>query len=166
MKHIQKEQWMGCAVATAAMFGDLDYEEVSEHRLILNPARMRWPNELCALLQAVTGIRWRYKTCWFPRKRVDKFAFPRWPIAAFIIDREFCVRHGQWIVVKDGIVHDPGLPRCYTVGSYPLHDWRVLWIAAPIRPEELPRAREVKRLERFRSLLEAEVDRMSVQTAW
>jgi hypothetical protein len=158
MNHIQKVQWMGCAAATAAMFGDLDYAEVSEHRPNLDPARTRWPNELCALLQAVTGSRWRYQTCWFPRKRVAKFAFPRsrWPIAAFIIDSEFCTRAGQWIVVKDGIVHDPGLPRCYTVGSYPLRDWRVLWIAAPVRPEELPRAREAKRLERFRSLLEAE----------
>jgi hypothetical protein len=158
MKHIQKEHRMGWAVATAAMFGDLDYEEVSEHRPALDPARMRSPNELCALLQGVTGSRWRYQTCWFLRKQVDKFAFPRWPIAAFIIDREFCTRHGQWIVVKDGIVHDPGLPRCYTVGSYPLRDWRVLWIAAPVRPEELVRARDVKRLARFRSLLEAETE--------
>jgi hypothetical protein len=39
MKHIQKEQWMGCAVATAAMFGDLDYEEISEHRLNPMPVR-------------------------------------------------------------------------------------------------------------------------------
>ncbi len=113
MKHIQNEQWMGCAVATAAMFGDLDYEEVSEHRPNVDPTRMRWPKDLCALLQAVTVSRWRYRTCWFPLKRVDNFAFPRWPIATFVIDREFCTRSGQWIVVKDGIVHDPGLPRCY-----------------------------------------------------
>jgi hypothetical protein len=157
MKHIQKEQWMGCAVATAAMFGDLDYGEASEHRPNMDPARMRSPTELRALLQAVTGTRWRYQTCWFPRKRVDKLAFPRWPMAAFIIDREFWTRRGQWIVVKDGIVHDPGFPRCYTAESYPLRDWRVLWIAAPVRPQEWARAREAKRLERFRSSLEAEI---------
>ena len=62
-------------------------------------------------LQAVTGSRWRYQTCWFLRKRVEKFAFPRLPVAVFIIDREFGTHCGQWIVVKDGIVHDPGLPR-------------------------------------------------------
>ena len=31
MNHIPKQQWMGCAVATAAMLASRSYEEVAAH---------------------------------------------------------------------------------------------------------------------------------------
>jgi hypothetical protein len=49
MKHVPKQQWMGCAVATAAMLADRNYEEVAGHWPELDDARMRSPRELRAL---------------------------------------------------------------------------------------------------------------------
>ena len=47
MKHIPKRQWMGFAVATAAMLAGRSYEEVAVHWPDLDEVRMRYPQELC-----------------------------------------------------------------------------------------------------------------------
>jgi hypothetical protein len=54
MNHIPKQDWMGCAVATAAMLAGRSYKEVAAHWPDLDEARLRFPRELCALLEAVT----------------------------------------------------------------------------------------------------------------
>jgi hypothetical protein len=60
MKHIPKQQWMGCAVAATAMLADVSYEEVAAHWPDLDEARMREPGQLCRLLEAVTDVPWHF----------------------------------------------------------------------------------------------------------
>src|SRR5262249_47580007 len=77
MKHVVKQEWMGCAIASAAMIGDLSYEEVSArvNEIVshagfgglagvfaddrwsnVNAARLRFAPEMIALLGTVTNV--------------------------------------------------------------------------------------------------------------
>ena len=152
MNHVPKRQWLGCAVATAAMLADLNYEEVAAHWPDLDEARMRYPRELCALLEAVTDTEWQFSPCWHPQRRVRQFSFPQWPVAVFIRDAELHPRFGQWIVVKDDIVHDPGDWTAFVVNRYPRRDWVVTVVAQPVRHEEFARNRALNRLEKLRTV--------------
>jgi hypothetical protein len=153
MKHIPKRQWLGCAVATAAMLGDLDYEEVARHWPELNEARTRFPAELRDLLESVTDIPWKFSPCWHPQKSVAEFPFTARPVAAWIQDSPTRCRHAQWIVARGEIIHDPGLPFPEIVTRYPLRDWVVTGVIQPVRPDELDRGRFQKRMERLRGML-------------
>jgi hypothetical protein len=166
MNHVPKQQWMGCAVATAAMLGDLSYDEVAGHWPNLDEARMRHPKRLCALLEAVTGTQWHLAPCWY-QSPVHRFAVPPWPVAVFIQDSRLRPRFGQWIVLKDAIVHDPGEQTVYVVSRYPRRDWVVTCVARPVWPEELARSLARKRQERVRSLFQpliAELDNPTSRT--
>jgi hypothetical protein len=136
MNHVPKQQWLGCAVATAAMIADRSYEEVAAHWPDLDEARMRSPGELCALLDAVTDTEWYFSPCWYPQPRVHEFVPPPWPVAVFIEDDALRPRFGQWIVLKDEVVHDPGERTAHPVSGYPRRDWVVTLVAQPVRPEE------------------------------
>jgi hypothetical protein len=153
VEHILKQQWMGCAVATAAMLADLSYEEVAGHWPDLDEARTRCPQELCALLEAVTDTEWQFSPCWAPQPPVHQFPVPRWPVAVFIQDADLSPRFGQWIVLKDDLVHDPGEWTTYVATRYPRRDWVVTCVVQPVRPDELARNRARKRAERLRNLL-------------
>jgi hypothetical protein len=119
MKHIVKQEWMGCAIATAAMLADVPYEEVIVPRAKSAAARLRQRKALCALLKRETGTKWYLRSSWLYPPSLSQFAFPRWPVAVFIQDSPFRPRFGQWIVVNTSIVHDPGEKTVYTVNSYP-----------------------------------------------
>src|SRR5262249_30641024 len=67
MRHVSKQDWMGCAVATAAMLGDVTYEEVAACRPNLDVSRTRYPKELRALLKDVTESDWRVSPVWVRR---------------------------------------------------------------------------------------------------
>src|ERR1700722_13464601 len=156
MKHVPKKEWMGCAVATAAMLADLTYEEVAGSRLNLDIARMRDPNEFCSLLKNVTNTEWRVTSGGFGRRELSRFSFPQWPVAVFHQDSPYFPRSGQWIVVKTDIVHDPGGKTVYTVRSYPHRDWHIAWIAQPVRPLEFARNQARRRMDTIRHVLEME----------
>jgi hypothetical protein len=153
MHHIRKQDWMGCAVAAAAMISDLDYEDVAAHLPDLDPARLRWPRELRALLESVTDTEWRLTQCRRPLRPVREFAFPAWPIAAFIQDDYKYPRFGHWVAVRDEIVHDPGEARVHLASKFPRSDWLVAWTAQPVCPVELARSRVRNRLRRIRNVL-------------
>ena len=153
MKHIPKQQLMGCAVASAAMLADVSYEEVAAHWPDLDEARMRWPREFCALVEAVTDSEWHFSPCWHPQLPVRKFPFPKWPVAAFIQDADLRPRFGQWIVVRHEIVHDPGEWAAHIVSRYPRRDWVVTCMAQPAWPEDLAQSLSQKRLHKLRNLL-------------
>jgi hypothetical protein len=149
-----KQQWMGCAVATAAMLADLDYEAVVAHWPDLDEAHLRFPQQLCGLLEAVTDTEWQFSPCWHPLQPVHRFKVPAWPVAVFIEDASPHPRFGQWIVLKEEIVHDPGERSAWVVRNYPRRDWMVTCVAQPVRPDELTRNRDRKRLERLRNLFQ------------
>lgn len=142
MNHIPKQQWMGCAVATAAMLADRSYEAVAAHWPELDEARMRSPTELCALLKAVTDTDWQFSPCWHPQPRVGEFLVPEWPVAVFIEDAVIHPHFGQWIILNEDVVHDPGEWAPYPVSTDPRRDWVVTLVAQPARPEELARKRD------------------------
>ena len=48
-------------------------------------------------------------------------------------------RFGQWIVIKDGIVYDPGEWSECLVCNYPCRDWVVTLVVQPVQPEEFAR---------------------------
>jgi hypothetical protein len=157
MNHIPKQQWLGCAVATAAMIADRSYEAVAAHWPDLDEARMRSPRELCALLEAVTDTDWHFCPCWHPQPRVREFLPPQWPVAVWIQETALRPHFGQWIVIKDHIVYDPGERTAHPVSSYPRRDWVVTLVAQPGPPEELVRIRERKRRQRLRDVAEPRV---------
>src|SRR5688572_17209937 len=134
MNHVPKQQWMGCAVATAAMLSGRSYEEVSAHWPDLDEAGTRNTRELCTLLEAVTDHEWFLAPCW-NKRRVHEFSSPRWPVAAWIQDSLFHPRFGQWIVIKDRVVHDPGQWTAFLVSDYPLRHWLVTSVVQPVPPE-------------------------------
>jgi hypothetical protein len=154
MKHIAKQQWMGCAVAAAAMLADRSYEEVAAHWPDLDEARMRSPRELCTLLEAVTDTEWYLAPCWHPQPRVANFVSPSWPVVVWIQDADLRPQFGQWIVIDHGIVHDPGERTSYPVSSYPLRGWVAKLVAQPALPEELARSRDPQRRQEQRNLSE------------
>ncbi len=145
MNHIPKQQWMGCAVAAAAMLAGRSYEEVAAHWPDMDEARMRSPRELCALLEAVTDHEWYLVPCCH-QPRVHEFLPPQWPVAVWIQDANFRPQFGQWIVIKDKVVYDPGERTEQLASGYPCCDWVVTLVAQPVPPEEFVRIRERKRL--------------------
>lgn len=153
MQHIRKQDWMGCAIAAAAMISDLDYEQVAAHWPDVDAARLRWPRELRALLESVTDTEWRLTQCWHPLQPVREFAFPAWPLAAFIQDARKHPRFGHWVVVRNEIVHDPGESGVHLASRFPRRDWLVAWTAQPVCPNELVRSRVRNRLRRIRNAL-------------
>src|SRR5439155_24943079 len=153
MSHIPKQQWMGCAVATAAMLAERSYEEVAAHWPDLDEARMRSPGELCALLEAVTDTEWHFSPCWHPQPRVREFFPPQWPVAVWIQDAALRPHFGQWIVVKDEVIHDPGEWTAHPVSRYPHRDWVVALVAQPVRPEEMARILDRKRMQDLRNMV-------------
>jgi hypothetical protein len=156
MKHVVKEQWMGCAVASAAMLADLTYEDIAARTPALDAARLRWPHELCALLGGVTGARWRYTACWSPRPELCRFAAPLWPVAAFVQDAPSRPRLGQWVVIHGEIVHDPESRSAQHMSRYPRRNWRIAWVAQPVRPAEFAECQAQRHLEKLRTVLSVE----------
>src|SRR5262249_17962632 len=138
MNHIPKQQWMGCAVATAATLAGRSCEEVAAHWPDLDEARMRTPRELCALLEAGTDQEWDLVPYWH-KPKVRECAPRPSPVAVWIQDVPLRPQFGQWIVIKDKVVHDPGERAEFLVGEYPLRDWVVALVAQPMPPEELVR---------------------------
>ena len=155
MKHIPKQQWMGCAVAATAMLADVSYEEVAAHWPDLDEARMREPGQLCGLLEAVTDVPWGFSACWNLQPAVSQFSFPSWPVAVFIQDNGVNPRFGQWIVVRNEIVHDPGAWTSHVVARYPGRDWLVTYVAQPLRPEQFARSLARRRLQQIRNIFQS-----------
>jgi hypothetical protein len=157
MLHVRKKKWMGCAVASAAMLADFDYDDVEAHWPDVDEARLRCPKEFRALLESLTESEWRLSEPWLPVKSVLQFAFPEWPTAAFIRDAPFQARFGQWIVVKGKIVHDPRESRACLINHYSFKDWPVTWTLQPARPDELTGRRSLSRLDNALKALEKEL---------
>jgi hypothetical protein len=147
LHHVRKQHWMGCAVATAAMLSKRSYEEVAAHWPDVDVARLRSPRELCALLEAVTDIPWHSSACWYLLPRVGAFVAPRWAVAVWIQDPVFHPKVGQWIVIKDKMIYDPGQRIEYPASSYPLRNWVVGLVAQPVIPAEVARIRDRQRAE-------------------
>ena len=135
MNHIPKQQWMGCAVATAAMLADRNYEEVATHWPNLDEARMRSPQQLCALLESVTGKDWHLSPVWYPKPRVREFVPPERSVAAWIQDDLFRPQFGQWIVFNGQFIYDPGQRTEHVVENYELRNWYVTMVVQPGLPE-------------------------------
>jgi hypothetical protein len=128
---------MGCAVASAAMLGEMSYDEALARWPSPNVAWTRDPHNLLALLEIVTETQWQLLSFVVPNVRVNDFASCPWPVGAWIQDAALGNRFGQWIVVDDQIVHDPGEPKAWAKSSYPLGRWFVGKVAQPVRPEAL-----------------------------
>jgi hypothetical protein len=165
MKHVAKRDWMGCAVATAAMLADLTYEEVAARPSLPGLPRTRLPQALCALLQGVTGSQWRVSTFWLRRPLLNHFSFPEWPVAVFLQDAPYRPRLGQWVVVNREIVHDPGEGTGYTLRKYPRHDWRIASIAQPRRPATFAADQVRRRIDQIRQELQTEMARIAEPSA-
>jgi hypothetical protein len=155
MKHIPKQQWMGCAVATAAMLSGRSYEEVATLWPDLDETRMRKPEEICSLLGAATDTPWRLAPRLHPSPPVCGFLPPPWPVAVWIQDTVRSPKFGLWIVVKDEVILDPGESTAHSLQLYPRRAWVVTIVAQPVRPYELPRLRSGKRLDELHSVLQS-----------
>jgi hypothetical protein len=146
MNHIPKQQWMGCAIATAAMIAGRSYEEVTTHWPNMDEAFMRSPRQLCALLEAITNQEWYLAPCW-EKPKVHEFSPPNRLVAVWIEDAAFHSQFGQWIVIKDKVVNDPGELTEHKMSTYPRRDWVVTLVAQSEPPEEFIRIRDRKRTQ-------------------
>ena len=166
MKHVAKKEWMGCAIATAAMIGELSYEEVALRADMgaagFSPvfhrggwpnaiaAQLRHPREMLALLRAVTHTEWRFSPLGDPLQPVRDFSFRPWPAAVWIQDTALQPRYGQWIVLSEGTVNDPSRSRGYVANKYPQRAWLIGCLAEPLRPVQLDVVRSRRYLQRVR----------------
>lgn len=156
MKHVVKQEWMGCAVATAAMLADVRYEEVATSRSQSAAARLRYRKAFRLLLERVTGTKWYLRSSWLYPPALGQFAFPKWPVATFVQDAPFRPRFGQWIVVNGDLVHDPAERTVFTLDKYPRRAWRMACWAQPVQPAELVQNQKRRRVEAMRNILWAE----------
>src|SRR5258708_7408968 len=106
MRHVHKEDWMGCAIATAAMMADAAYEDMGGGLGGVSAGALRWPDKLRRALDKMTRIPWKSRWLWRSRQVCD-FPFPAWPVGVFVEDRRWFSKYGQWIVVRGEVVHDP-----------------------------------------------------------
>jgi hypothetical protein len=149
MKHVIKKQWMGCAVASAAMLAEVSYDEAAAHWPEVSDADLRRPQEFCALLESLTETRWHLSDCWVPCRALGQFEVPDHPVAVFIENDQF----GQWVVLKGELVHDPGAYSPFLISRYPYRDWRVTHVAQPQRPEEVEQFLKQNLLKRLSTAL-------------
>jgi hypothetical protein len=133
MLHAQKQHWMGCAIATAAMIGDVTYEEVEFLAGGRSPATLRRPWETRRLLQKVTKSKWRSRWLWRRRPLTD-WSFPEWPVAVFLQDGAWRSRYGQWVGVKGELVHDPEFCSAARIDRYCRRDWFIHRWLEPVQP--------------------------------
>lgn len=138
MLHIPKREFMGCAVATAAMLADVTYEQAADEGWPSTPERLRWDYKLKELLESLTNVKWKLSSCWWPA-RVRKYRFPDWPVAVFIEEAWPSAQYGQWVAVRGRLIHDPGYACVFPAERYPLRDWFVTNTLVPASPERLTR---------------------------
>jgi hypothetical protein len=165
MFHCRKQDWMGCAIATAAMVGNQSYEEVVAAFPHTDPADLRWPQSMRRLLEAVTQTKWQRKWLWWQRP-VRDWSFPAWPVAAFISDRPWRPRVGQWVAVLGERIHDPEFRTGSLIKQYPRRDWSVTWLLQPARPADLKRNRLGERLAALLKGGSAELDGRQQPGPW
>ena len=149
MKHVIKKQWMGCAIASAAMLAEVSYDEAAAHWPDVSDADLRLEKEFCALLESLTETRWHLSHCWCPYRALGQFEVPDHAVAVFIENDQF----GQWVVLKGELVHDPGAHSPFLISRYPYRDWRVTYVAQPQRPEEVEQFLKQSRLKRLSTAL-------------
>jgi hypothetical protein len=75
---------------------------------------------------------------------VHEFLPPKWPVAVWIEDG---IHFGQWIVIKDTVVYDPGERTEHHMSAYPRRDWVVALVAQSALPEEFIRIRDRRRAQ-------------------
>ena len=119
----------------------------------VSPARLRYPRDMYALLEAVTDSPWHLAPCWLPHQRVSEYSPGSVPAVLWIEDRSIHSRFGQWSVLKGATVYDSGERTRQPVTRYRLRDWVVTLVAKPGLPEELIQIRQ----RRQNRLLEASV---------
>jgi hypothetical protein len=120
-----------CAVATVAMIGRVSYEEVAACRHSRRAPRTK---EILALLARFTGVRWQSVSLHSLPRRLDRIAFPPWPVVVYIRPPwQFRVAH--CIAVEEESVHDPAWTRAVRLDHYDRGYWRVTFIAQPVSPE-------------------------------
>jgi hypothetical protein len=126
---------MGCAVASAAMLGEMSYDEALARWPVPDVAWTRDPQHMLALLQVATETEWELFSANLPTVCVNDLLSYPWPVAAWIQDAAIRARHAQWIVIDDQIIHDPSEHVAWAKRSYPRRDWFIGMIAQPVRPE-------------------------------
>lgn len=147
MNHVRKRHSMGCAVAAAATLSGRTYEEVAAHWPDLTPARLRIPQELCALLAAVTNSEWHLQPLWLPHPQLGEYSSGPAPVAVWIQDRSLHAQFGHWVAPDGPMVHDSRKRMPQAVTHYRLRDWVVTMVAQPGLPDELIRLRNRKRAQ-------------------
>jgi hypothetical protein len=147
MNHVRKRHWMGCGIAAAATLVGRTYEEVAAHWPDLAPVRLRYPQDLCALLAAVTDSEWHLQPVWLPHPRLGGYSPGTAPVAVWIQDRSIRPQFGHWIVLDGPMIHDSRKRMPQPVTQYRLRDWVVTMVAKPGLPEELIRLRHRKRAQ-------------------
>jgi hypothetical protein len=159
MFHIPKEEFMGCAIASAAMVADLSYEEAASFCGGASAEELRWVNKFPRFLENVTKIRWVRAGPLWPCL-LGKTSFPDFPVAALIRDQQWAPHYGQWIVVKGKLVHDPGLPRAVFMYEYPYKNWYLSEVLRPKKPADLKKRSFAERLDKVFQEVSSECAKM------
>jgi hypothetical protein len=148
MFHVPKEEFMGCAIASAAIIADLSYDEAASFCGGESAEELRWVNKFPKFLETVTKTRWVRAGPLWPCL-LGKTSFPDFPVAALIRDQQWFPNFGQWIVIKGKLVHDPGLPNALLMHEYPFKGWYMSEVLRPKNPADLRKRQFSERLNGF-----------------
>jgi hypothetical protein len=126
MRHVPKQDFMGCAIAAAAMLTGRSYSEVAAHPRGSDPADARIPDRFRRLMEALTYRAWQV-TALAPEPAVAALDVPEWPVPVFIHNPLFA----HWIVVDGQTVHDPGDWSAVPMRRYARRQWRASHVLEP-----------------------------------
>ena len=136
MFHVQKHDWYGCGVATAAMTAELTYEEAANRCGELEPGALRDPHRLRRTLVNLTGCAWMGVEPFRP-PLLSELPLPDHFVAVLLQDDQERPRYSQWVVLKGSLVHDPQYATAHVLAHYPRRSWFVNCLLEPAQPERL-----------------------------
>jgi hypothetical protein len=147
MIHVPKEDFWGCAIATAAMMSQMTYEEAAESRGKASPAALRRAHKLRKFLETLTETKWVIGFHLWPHP-LKNLSPPEWPVALFIQESQWFPRFGQWIAVRGKLIYDSAYPKSLVLTEYPLRNWFVRHTIKPKQPAQMKKSVLQRRFER------------------
>lgn len=128
LRHVVQLCSNDCAIATAAIVGNVPYGVAAAHSPVapgVRPFRLR---EVLQILESVTRVPWEGQFGWL--RPVRRFEDTQQIVVALVHRRW---RMGHCIAIKDGWVYDPEKPGGCRIAEYDKRHWRVVHTFRPSR---------------------------------
>ena len=140
LRHIMQRTANDCAIAAAAMVGEVSYDTAAERSPVPVGKRGLNPREIISILESVTGVTWRGpQFAWWCRiPRLNGLEHP----FVVVIRRPWTLATQHCVAMYDGYVYDPACSCCCRMNEYERRCWRVVAIYRPAVAERLLAVRQ------------------------